>query len=47
MHADGDIYDGDWIDDKAHGMGTYSHSNGAFYNGEWEDDKQQGYGVES
>jgi hypothetical protein len=24
-HADGDIYDGEWIDDKANGYGTYLH----------------------
>ena len=38
-HADGDIYEGDWIDDKANGTGTYTHANGAKYVGAWCDDK--------
>jgi hypothetical protein len=39
VHADGHIYEGQWINDKAHGKGTYSHANGAYYNGNWIDDK--------
>jgi len=39
MHADGDIYEGQWVNDKAEGQGTYSHANGAFYEGQWLDDK--------
>ena len=38
-HADGDIYEGYWINDKAQGKGTYSHANGAYYHGDWVDDK--------
>ena len=33
IHADGDIYEGDWLDDKAHGIGVYLHINGARYEG--------------
>jgi len=33
VHADGDIYEGHWVNDKAEGMGTYSHANGAYYEG--------------
>ena len=33
IHADGDIYEGEWRNDKANGYGTYSHSNGAKYEG--------------
>jgi len=29
--VDGDIYDGDWLNDKASGKGTYYHNNGAKY----------------
>jgi hypothetical protein len=39
VHADGDVYEGEWTNDKAHGKGTYSHANGAYYNGDWVDDK--------
>ena len=33
VHNDGDIYEGDWVNDKAEGRGTYLHSNGAKYDG--------------
>lgn len=33
-HADGDVYDGEWKNDKANGKGTYIHVNGAKYEGE-------------
>jgi hypothetical protein len=39
VHADGDIYEGQWVNDKAEGKGTYSHANGAYYEGDWIDDK--------
>jgi hypothetical protein len=39
IHADGDIYDGEWKDDKANGFGNYIHVNGAKYEGEWLNDK--------
>jgi hypothetical protein len=38
-HADGDVYEGSWLNDKAHGHGTYRHANGATYVGEWFEDK--------
>lgn len=34
IHSDGDVYDGNWVDDKAEGYGTYYHSDGAKYVGE-------------
>ena len=42
MHADGDIYDGNWEADKASGFGIYTHANGAKYEGNWSDDMQNG-----
>ena len=27
IHADGDVYYGDWLDDKAHGTGFYNYNN--------------------
>ena len=47
IHADGDIYEGEWKDDKANGYGIYIHVNGAKYEGEWLNDKQHGQGVEN
>ena len=37
-HADGDVYEGQWAQDKAHGVGIYIHSNGARYEGNWRED---------
>ena len=39
IHADGDVYEGDWLDDKAHGHGVYCHLDGAKYEGNWQEDK--------
>lgn len=47
IHADGDVYEGEWKDDKAHGKGFYNHTDGARYEGSWYEDKQHGYGVET
>lgn len=46
-HADGDIYEGEWFDDKAHGYGVYIHTDGAKYEGFWKEDKQDGQGKET
>lgn len=35
IHADGDCYEGDWKNDRAHGQGEYIHTDGAKYQGEW------------
>jgi len=45
FHADGDIYEGEWLDDKAHGFGVYTHTDGAKYEGYWNEDKQDGKGI--
>lgn len=42
----GDVYEGSWLNDKAHGHGTYTHTDGTRYVGEWADDKQNGRGTE-
>ena len=39
LHADGDIYIGNWLNDKAHGHGKYLHKNGAQYEGDWFEGK--------
>ena len=41
---DGDLFEGEWTDDKANGFGIYSHTNGAYYEGHWLNDLQHGYG---
>jgi hypothetical protein len=37
-HIDGDVYTGQFLNDKVNGKGTYVHSNGARYEGDWKDD---------
>lgn len=44
--ADRDIYEGQWLNDKANGYGTYTHYNGTVYEGYWKNDKQDGSGCE-
>ena len=44
MYPDGDVYEGEWKDDKANGFGIYYYSNGNKYEGYWENDCQHGYG---
>ena len=48
IHGDsGDIYSGQWLNDKSHGKGAYYHANsGAIYEGNWISDKQHGFGKE-
>ena len=31
--ADGDVFEGNWVDDKAHGLGNYFYAEGATYKG--------------
>ncbi len=37
-HLDGDIFEGEWLDDQANGYGIYYHSNGNTYKGYWKND---------
>jgi hypothetical protein len=46
-HANGDIYEGSWKDDKAHGFGIFIDSHNAKYEGFWMDDFQHGQGIET
>lgn len=48
-YANGDKYEGEWLDNKRHGFGTYwKREAGKFrveYNGTWVQGKKQGFGV--
>ena len=53
IHVDGDAYvsfdlhkDGEWVDDRAQGYGTYHHVDGTKYEGEWLGDLKHGEGKE-
>lgn len=39
IHADGDVYYGEWLNDKTNGHGTYEHVDGSKYFGGWKEDK--------
>lgn len=47
-YANGDIYQGDWVNGKAQGNGVFvDKANGTIYEGQWDKDKQMGQGVET
>ena len=39
--------EGEWLDDKPHGYGVYTHIDGTKYEVYWKEDKQDGKGKES
>lgn len=45
-HSEGDIYQGEFINDETNGYGFYTHLNGAIYEGNWYQDSQNGIGIE-
>ena len=45
MWSDGRKYEGDYVDDKKHGFGTYVWADGRSYTGGWLDGKQHGEGT--
>lgn len=47
IHSDGDIYDGEWQNDRNHGHGHYYHfKDGINFEGTWFEDTQSGSGHE-
>lgn len=38
-------FDGQWLDNKKHGLGRYAFPAGGDYDGEWANDKQNGFGT--
>lgn len=44
IHANGEVYEGEWLNDKANGYGVHTHLDGATYSGDWLDDLQHGKG---
>jgi hypothetical protein len=44
QEANGNVYDGDWKDEKKNGRGTYKWADGRVYKGEWKDNKMHGKG---
>jgi len=46
-HANGDIYQGEWMDGRAHGNGVFCDTKGSMFIGEWRHDLQHGQGIET
>ena len=38
-------YNGDWVDGKKEGTGSFNYSSGDSYEGKWKNDRREGYGV--
>lgn len=45
-HPNGDLYIGNWKNNKANGNGKYISNNGAVYVGDWIEDHRSGQGRE-
>ncbi|EQC42693.1 hypothetical protein SDRG_00420 [Saprolegnia diclina VS20] len=43
--ANGDLYDGEWLDGQRQGRGTFTYVNGATYHGEFSHNLFNGFGV--
>ncbi|PTB95926.1 hypothetical protein C9994_09620 [Marivirga lumbricoides] len=39
------MYEGEYVNDKRSGEGTYYWSKGEKYKGNWENDKRNGFGI--
>eukprot|EP00735_Rhodelphis_limneticus_P001251 TRINITY_DN11834_c0_g1::TRINITY_DN11834_c0_g1_i1::g.16518::m.16518 TRINITY_DN11834_c0_g1::TRINITY_DN11834_c0_g1_i1::g.16518 ORF type:complete len:324 (+),score=18.06,sp/Q5PPV3/MORN3_XENLA/38.01/6e-33,MORN/PF02493.15/0.00026,MORN/PF02493.15/3.7e-05,MORN/PF02493.15/4.1e-06,MORN/PF02493.15/0.00043,MORN/PF02493.15/6e-08,MORN/PF02493.15/0.0053,MORN/PF02493.15/29,NVEALA/PF14055.1/0.16 TRINITY_DN11834_c0_g1_i1:82-972(+) len=44
LYRNGDVYSGEWLDDKRHGFGVLMCPNGDRYEGFWQNDKKEGEG---
>ena len=44
-YANGDIYDGEWVDGKRHGKGKFLYACGDMYIGEFENNQWAGFGI--
>jgi len=42
--VDGDVYDGEWKEDKLEGKGKYTRASGENYEGGWKNSKKEGKG---
>ena len=44
-YANGNLYEGDFVEDKVHGKGTFTYANGNVYEGDWVEDNMHGKGT--
>ena len=45
IFQDGEVYEGEWRDDKNHGKGLRKLANGNVYDGDFEEDRYHGVGT--
>lgn len=43
--SNGDVYNGEWLNDTHFGTGDYIWANGNKYSGQWKDNKRSGKGI--
>ncbi len=46
IHKNGDMYEGEWKNNKADGYGTFTTTDGQKYTGDWVGDRKHGKGKE-
>ena len=46
-YISGDVYEGQWVRERAEGFGRFTRRDGSCYEGQWLKDLQHGYGVET
>ena len=44
-YANGDVYEGEFLNDQKLGTGTYHYSDGSSYKGDWKGDTENGFGT--
>ena len=44
VYANGDVYEGDWVENKRNGLGKLLQASGYVYEGTWVDNKAHGFG---
>ena len=44
-YANGDRYEGDWVNNNKSGSGTFVYSTGDRYEGEWKNGEKNGKGI--
>ena len=44
--TDGDVYEGEYRNNKRHGFGEMKYGNGQIYRGQWKDNQKDGSGFQ-
>lgn len=45
MYANGNVYEGEWVDGRIEGTGTLTYSDGDRYSGLWRNGRMDGQGT--